>query len=92
MAIFIVEDDAQNGVDHVDGHRTTAFVVSPYVRGEEHIDSTFYSHQSMLKTIELILGLPTMSLFDLIATTCGTVSRMSQTSRRTTCAAEVGSV
>jgi YVTN family beta-propeller protein len=66
MAIFIVEDDAQNGVDHVDGHRTTAFVVSPYVR-RGSIDSTFYSHQSMLKTIELILGLPTMSIFDLIA-------------------------
>jgi YVTN family beta-propeller protein len=66
MAIFIVEDDAQNGVDHVDGHRTTAFVVSPYVR-RGHIDSTFYSHQSMLKSIELILGLPTMSIFDLIA-------------------------
>jgi YVTN family beta-propeller protein len=66
MAIFIVEDDAQNGVDHVDGHRTTAFLVSPYVR-RKHLDSTFYSHQSMLKTIELILGLPTMSLFDLIA-------------------------
>jgi hypothetical protein len=66
MAIFIVEDDAQNGVDHVDGHRTTAFVVSPYAR-RGHIDSTFYSHQSMLKTIELILGLPTMSIFDLIA-------------------------
>jgi hypothetical protein len=66
MAIFIVEDDAQNGVDHVDGHRTAAFVVSPYVR-RGSIDSTFYSHQSMLKTIELILGLPTMSIFDLIA-------------------------
>src|SRR5438045_1587355 len=66
MAIFIVEDDAQNGVDHVDGHRTTAFVVSPYVR-RGHVDSTFYSHQSMLKSIELILGLPTMSIFDLIA-------------------------
>lgn len=66
MAIFIVEDDAQNGVDHVDGHRTAAFVASPYTR-RGHIDSTFYSHQSMLKTIELILGLPTMSIFDLIA-------------------------
>jgi len=67
MAIFIVEDDAQNGVDHVDGHRTIALAVSPYVR-RQHIDSTFYAHQSMVKTIELILGLPTMSLFDLIAT------------------------
>ncbi len=66
MAIFIVEDDAQNGVDHVDGHRTAAFVVSPYTR-RAHVDSTFYSHQSMLKTMELMLGLPTMSLFDLIA-------------------------
>jgi len=66
MAIFIVEDDAQNGVDHVDGHRTVALAVSPYVR-RGHVDSTFYSNQSMLKTIELILGLPTLSLFDLIA-------------------------
>jgi hypothetical protein len=66
MAIFIVEDDAQNGVDHVDGHRTTAFLASPYAR-RGHIDSTFYSHQSILKSIELMLGLPTMSLFDLIA-------------------------
>jgi hypothetical protein len=67
MAIFIVEDDAQNGVDHIDGHRTTAFLASPYAR-RGHVDSTFYSHQSMLKTIELMLGLPTMSIFDLIAT------------------------
>jgi hypothetical protein len=66
MAIFVVEDDAQNGVDHVDGHRTVALVVRPYAR-REHVDSTFYSHQSMLKSIELILGLPTLSLFDLIA-------------------------
>ena len=67
MAIFVVEDDAQNGVDHVDGHRTVALAISPYVR-REHVDSTFYAHQSMVKTIELMLGLPTMSLFDLIAT------------------------
>jgi YVTN family beta-propeller protein len=66
MAIFIVEDDAQNGVDHVDGHRTVALAVSPYIR-RGSIDSTFYSHQSILKTIELILGLPSLSLFDLIA-------------------------
>ncbi|MFN7937771.1 MAG: alkaline phosphatase family protein [Bryobacteraceae bacterium] len=67
MAIFITEDDAQNGVDHVDGHRTIALAVSPYIR-RGHVDSTFYAHQSILKTIELILGLPTLSLFDLIAT------------------------
>ncbi len=66
MAIFVVEDDAQNGVDHVDGHRTVALALSPYVR-RGHIDSTFYAHPSIAKTIELILGLPTMSLFDLIA-------------------------
>jgi DNA-binding beta-propeller fold protein YncE len=67
MVIFVVEDDAQNGVDHVDGHRTVALAVSPYVK-RGHIDSTFYSHQSILKTIELMLGLPTLSLFDMIAT------------------------
>ena len=66
MAVFVVEDDAQNGVDHVDGHRTVALALSPYVR-RGHIDSTFYAHPSIAKTIELILGLPTMSLFDLIA-------------------------
>ncbi len=66
MAIFVVEDDAQNGVDHVDGHRTVAQAISPYTR-RGHIDSTMYAHTSIVKTIELILGLPTMSLFDLIA-------------------------
>jgi YVTN family beta-propeller protein len=66
MAIFVVEDDAQNGVDHVDGHRTIALAISPYTR-RGAVDSTFYAHQSILKTIELILGLPTLSLFDLIA-------------------------
>jgi YVTN family beta-propeller protein len=66
MAIFVVEDDAQNGVDHVDGHRTVALVASPYAR-RGYVDSTFYSQPSILKTIELILGLPALSLFDLIA-------------------------
>jgi YVTN family beta-propeller protein len=66
MAIFVVEDDAQAGLDHVDGHRTVALAISPYTcRGS--VDSTFYSHTSMLKTIELMLGLPTLSVFDLIA-------------------------
>jgi YVTN family beta-propeller protein len=67
MAILVVEDDAQNGVDHVDGHRTVALAISPYVR-RGSVDSTFYAHQSMVKTIVLMLGLPTMSIFDLIAT------------------------
>jgi hypothetical protein len=66
MAIFVVEDDAQDGVDHVDGHRTVALAISPYTR-RGSVDSTFYSQPSMLKTMELMLGLPTLSLFDLIA-------------------------
>lgn len=56
MAILVVEDDAQNGVDHVDGHRTVALAVSPYVRRGQ-VDSTFYAQPSMVKTIELMLGL-----------------------------------
>src|SRR5947208_2771898 len=67
MAIFAVEDDAQNGVDHVDGHRTVALVASPYAR-RGVIDPTFYGQPSMVKTIELMLGLPALSLFDLVAT------------------------
>lgn len=66
MAILVVEDDAQDGVDHIDGHRTTALAISPYAR-RGIVDSTFYNHASMVKTIELILGLPAMSLFDLTA-------------------------
>ena len=66
MAIFIVEDDAQGAVDHVDGHRTVALAISPYIR-RGAVDSTFYSSQSMLKTMELMLGLAPLSLFDLIA-------------------------
>ena len=67
MAILVVEDDAQDGVDHIDGHRTVALVASPYAR-RGAIDSTFYSQPSMVKTIELMLGLPALSLFDLVAT------------------------
>ena len=67
MAILSVEDDAQDGVDHVDGHRTVALVASPYAR-RGIVDSTFYAQPSMVKTIELILGLPAMSAFDLVAT------------------------
>jgi hypothetical protein len=66
MAILVVEDDAQNGVDHIDGHRTVALVASPYAK-RGAIDSTFYSQPSMVKTIELMLGLPAMSIFDLVA-------------------------
>jgi YVTN family beta-propeller protein len=62
-AVFIVEDDAQNGSDHVDAHRTVAMVLSPYTRGRG-VDSTFYSTASMLRTMELILGLQPMSQYD----------------------------
>jgi DNA-binding beta-propeller fold protein YncE len=65
-AIFVVEDDAQNGPDHVDAHRTIAFVISPYVR-RDTVDSTLYSTASMLRTMELILGLQPMSQFDALA-------------------------
>jgi DNA-binding beta-propeller fold protein YncE len=67
MAILVVEDDAQSGVDHIDGHRTVALAISPYAR-RGIVDSTFYSQPSMVKTIELVLGLPAMSVFDLVAT------------------------
>jgi YVTN family beta-propeller protein len=66
-ALFVVEDDAQNGPDHVDAHRTTAYVVSPYTK-RGAVDSTMYSTTSMLRTIELILGLRPMSQFDAAAT------------------------
>ncbi len=65
-AIFVVEDDAQNGPDHVDAHRTVALVVSPYTK-RSHVDSTMYSTTSMLRTMELILGLRPMSQFDAAA-------------------------
>ena len=67
-AIFVVEDDAQNGSDHVDSHRTVALVVSPYTRRGGAVDSTLYSTTSMLRTMELILGLPSMSQHDAAAT------------------------
>jgi len=65
--IFIVEDDAQNGPDHVDAHRTTAYLAGGYVK-RHFIDHTMYSTSSMLRTIELILGLPPMSQYDAAAT------------------------
>jgi YVTN family beta-propeller protein len=64
---FVVEDDPQNGFDHVDGHRTVALVISPYTR-RRFVDSTNYNQTGMVKTIELILGLPPMNQLDLSAT------------------------
>jgi hypothetical protein len=66
-AIFVLEDDAQNGPDHVDAHRSIAFVISPYTR-REVVDSTMYSTSSMLRTIELILALKPLTQFDAAAT------------------------
>jgi YVTN family beta-propeller protein len=66
-AIFVIEDDAQNGPDHVDAHRTVCLVASPYAR-RALVDHTIYSTVSMLRTIELILGLAPMSQFDVAAT------------------------
>jgi hypothetical protein len=65
-AIFVVEDDAQNGPDHVDAHRTIAYAISPYTK-RGAVDSTMYSTASMLRTMELILGLRPMSQFDAMA-------------------------
>ena len=66
-AIFVIEDDAQNGPDHVDAHRTAALVISPYTR-RGTVDSTFYTTSSLLRTMELILGLQPMSQYDASAT------------------------
>jgi hypothetical protein len=66
-AIFVVEDDAQNGPDHVDAHRTVALVISPYAKRQVK-DHTHYSTVSLLRTMELILGLPPMTQFDAAAT------------------------
>jgi len=65
--IFAIEDDPQAGWDHVSGYRTTAFVVSPYTRRRAVID-TNYNQTSLLRTIELILGLPPMNQMDATAT------------------------
>ena len=66
-AVFVLEDDAQNGADHVDAHRSIAFVASPYTR-RNYVDHTMYSTSSMVRTMELILGLPPMSQYDAAAT------------------------
>ncbi len=66
MAIFVIEDDAQDGPDHVDARRTIAFAISPYIK-RGIVDSSMYSTSSMLRTIELLLGLPPMTQFDAAA-------------------------
>jgi YVTN family beta-propeller protein len=66
-AIFIEEDDAQNGVDHVDGHRTEGHVISPYTRQNGYVDHTYYTQVNMNRTIEQILGFAPLTQFDLAA-------------------------
>ncbi len=65
-AIFVLEDDAQNGPDHVDSHRSPAFLISPYVK-HGAVDSSMYNTASMLRTMELMLGLRPMTQFDAAA-------------------------
>jgi YVTN family beta-propeller protein len=75
-AIFVEEDDAQNGVDHVDGHRSPGYIISPYVTQQVNSDGTgsgvasdsiFYTQVNFTRTIEQILGLKPMNQFDLVA-------------------------
>jgi YVTN family beta-propeller protein len=63
FAIFVIEDDAQNGPDHVDAHRTVGLVISPFTK-HKYLDSTQYSTVSMVRTMELILGLQPLSQYD----------------------------
>jgi YVTN family beta-propeller protein len=65
-AIFVIEDDAQNGPDHVDAHRTIGLVISPYTQ-RHALDSTQYQTVSMIRTMELILGLAPLSQYDAAA-------------------------
>jgi len=65
--IVVTEDDPRDGFDHVDGHRTVGLVVSPYTK-RKAVDSTCYNQIGLVKTIELMLGLPPMTQLDLSAT------------------------
>jgi hypothetical protein len=65
--VFAIEDDPQAGWDHVSGYRTTAYVISPYTK-RGAVVSTQYNQTSLLRTIELILGLPPMNIMDATAT------------------------
>ncbi len=66
-AIFVIEDDAQDGPDHVDAHRSTCYVISPYIK-QASVDHTFYNTDSVFKTMELLLNMPPMSQYDAVAT------------------------
>jgi hypothetical protein len=66
-AVFVIEDDSQDGVDHVDGHRNVALIASPYAK-RGAVDHTYYSQLNLVRTIEQVLGLPAMNQLDLAAT------------------------
>jgi DNA-binding beta-propeller fold protein YncE len=73
-AIFVLEDDAQDGADHVDAHRSIAFVISKYSPGsaaQPNVEHRFYTTVNMVHTIETLLGLPPMNLFDAYAPVMG---------------------
>jgi DNA-binding beta-propeller fold protein YncE len=76
-AIFILEDDAQNGADHVDAHRSLALVISKYsprgADGGAFVDSRFYSTVSVIRTMESLLGLPPMNNNDALASLMGSM-------------------
>ncbi|MEJ0032876.1 MAG: alkaline phosphatase family protein [Bacteroidota bacterium] len=65
--VFILEDDAQNGADHVDAHRSTVYVAGGYIK-RKHVDHTLYTTASVLRTIELLLGMEPMTQYDAAAT------------------------
>ncbi len=65
-AIFVIEDDSQDGPDHVDAHRSTCYVISPLIK-RSSLDHTFYNTDSVLKTMELLMGLPPMNQYDAVA-------------------------
>ena len=67
-AIFVLEDDAQNGPDHVDAHRSLGYIISPYTQRKGAVDSTLYTTSGFLRTMELILGLEPLSQYDAAAT------------------------
>jgi hypothetical protein len=64
--VFVIEDDPQNGFDHVDGHRSLCLVASPYTK-RHAVVSEFYNQTSVLHTMELMLGLPAMNQMDAMA-------------------------
>ena len=75
--VFILEDDAQNGPDHEDAHRSPAYVVGPYVK-TNFVHHTSYTTSAILRTIELILGLPPMSQYYVQLHPCGVALRLRQ--------------